>query len=226
LVKAQGPTGLEVVGTGSGFLIAPFLLLTNHHVLPNEAVARISLAQFNYEVDLLGVEMTPDEWCIDPSLLFVTSPFEELDFTLVGLAPRGTIQAGAIHGTIPLRADSAKVGTGERISIIQHPSGRHKEVVLHESRVTEFMTDGLIRYTSDTMAGSSGAPVFNDQWDVVALHHRGVIKKDDQGNPIRQGGSYVVDANEGIRISAIIEYLRSDRIDAVSRAKYEAFLFP
>ena len=29
----------------------------------------------------------------------------------------------------------------------------------------------LHHYSTDTEAGSSGSPVFNDQWEVVALHH-------------------------------------------------------
>jgi V8-like Glu-specific endopeptidase len=30
-----------------------------------------------------------------------------------------------------------------------------------------------VQYTTDTLPGSSGSPVFNDNWEVVALHHAG-----------------------------------------------------
>jgi len=30
-----------------------------------------------------------------------------------------------------------------------------------------------LQYTTDTLPGSSGSPVFNDAWEVIALHHAG-----------------------------------------------------
>jgi endonuclease G, mitochondrial len=43
--RSAGPT---VVGHGTGFLIGPDVLLTNHHVLPDVEKARVSTAEFNY----------------------------------------------------------------------------------------------------------------------------------------------------------------------------------
>ena len=225
-VRRPGPDGIEVAGTGTGFLVAPHALMTNHHVLPDVTTARESVAQFRYELDSLGNELAADRWRLAPEKLFVTSPFEELDFTLVAVAPRGDEDAGSIYGRIPLRASPAKVKPGERVHIIQHPAGRRKEVVLHESKMTAFLEGGYLRYTADTLVGSSGAPVFNDQWDLVSLHHRGVIERDENGKPIFEDGDYVCKANEGIRISAIAEHLRSAAIPAETRALIESFLYP
>jgi hypothetical protein len=95
---------------------------------------------------------------------------------------------------IPLRRTPIEIMQGERVNIIQHPAGRPKEVVLHENAVTR-ITQDHIYYRADTEGGSSGSPVFGDQWELVGLHHWG-----------RQDGS---DAeNRAIRLAAIIAHLR------------------
>lgn len=230
-IRKATPEGAAVIGTGTGFLVAPGILLTNHHVLPTVEVASASLAQFNYQTDLLGQEVTPDEWALSPDKLFLTSPFEELDFTLVAVTPRGTADAGSVYGTIPISADASKVRVGEPVSIIQHPVGRRKEVVLHDSTVSGFYIGGYVQYTADTLVGSSGSPVFNSQWDLVALHHRGVVKRDTLGRPLDESGNpleegkVVVDANEGIRISAIAAHLLSDAVPEATRARLLPFIY-
>lgn len=78
-----------------------------------------------------------------------------------------------------------------------------------------------MHYLTDSKKGSSGSPVFNDQWQVVALHHRGIPKRDNQGRILSVDGviwerymgedkiHYI--ANEGIRISRIIDDLKNNR---------------
>ena len=46
-------------------------------------------------------------------------------------------------------------------------------MALRQNQVVDIF-DLYVTYQTDTATGSSGAPVFNDQWDVVALHHSGV----------------------------------------------------
>lgn len=61
------------------------------------------------------------------------------------------------------------------------------------------MFDDYIYYSTDTERGSSGAPVLNDQWLPVALHHRSVPHPTKPDTWI---------ANPGIRISRIFARLR------------------
>src|SRR5207248_1190657 len=70
-----------------------------------------------------------------------------------------------------------------------------------------------------TAPGSSGSPVFNDQWQVVALHHSGVPATDEQGRSLTVDGrvwtpdmpesSLKWKANEGVRVSVMVDALRS-----------------
>jgi hypothetical protein len=78
--------------------------------------------------------------------------------------------------------------------------------------------DNFVHYRTDTAPGSSGSPVFNDQWEIVALHHSGVPKKDSQGRILAKDGSVWNSgmgqdqiqwtANEGIRISKILKHVQ------------------
>jgi Trypsin-like peptidase domain len=88
---------------------------------------------------------------------------------------------------------------GESVVIIQHPRGREKEIVLFNNRIRK-ISKSLLYYDADTDCGSSGSPVFNTDWQLVALHHAGLIR-------YREDGDFEVKSNLGIRVSKIVEYL-------------------
>jgi endonuclease G len=180
---------------GTGFMITPRLLVTNHHVLPDEETARGCFVVFNFEDTLQG-RIGPDHrYSLDPTF-FVTSPEEALDYTLVAVVPMSTNGGPALStfGYLRLNPSVGKVLLGEPLNIIQHPNGGRKEVAVRDNRLTAIL-DKYLHYEGDTNPGSSGSPVFNDQWDVVALHHSVANEKDANGNWV---------ANEGIRISQLI----------------------
>ena len=60
-----------------------------------------------------------------------------------------------------------------------------------------YADDDKIQYLTNTMKGSSGSPVFNDQWEVVALHRKGGWLED----PV-DGEAYY--RNEGVNISRVM----------------------
>jgi endonuclease G len=211
LKDARGRT----VGFGTGWLCSPHALLTNHHVLADAAAAGLAVIEFNYELLPGGELATPVTLPLDPDTLFVTS--EALDYSLV--AVRGDTSA---YGWLPLIASADKTVLGEALSIVQHPGGETKQVALRENRLIDLLPD-FLHYETDTAPGSSGSPVFNDAWEVVALHHSGVPRTDAQGRTLRRDGQPLqpgdpdsaIDwiANEGVRISRILNDLRS-RADA------------
>jgi V8-like Glu-specific endopeptidase/endonuclease/exonuclease/phosphatase family metal-dependent hydrolase len=181
---------------GTGFLVGRGYLMTNHHVLGSAVDAEQSVAEFGFEGDQPGKKVT-----IEPRRLFITNP--ELDFTIVACDE----QALPDVEPIPLLRNPATVTRNERVNVIQHPRGRPKEVTLHDNRVTR-IKDKVIHYRTDTEPGSSGSPVFNNDWDLIALHHAGW----SEGN----GAA----TNEGIRISAVVSHLLARTSE--SSADYEA----
>ena len=155
----------RVLGHATGFLVSPSLLLTNNHVLENYDTAKFSVAQFNYEVGLDLKERPMKTFRFTPERLFITD--EKLDFTLVAIEEVSTDGTKVSEfGFLPLIPQSGKGLVGEYVSIIQHPSGAPKAVAIRENQIVDVFDD-YIHYSTDTMPGSSGSPVYNDEWIVL-----------------------------------------------------------
>jgi hypothetical protein len=150
--------------SGTGFLVAEDLLLTNNHVLPSSDLLVNSVFRFNYENDFRGYAQPSEEYNAKLNGLFHTNP--ELDYTLVQLDG----EPGNKWGW--LRLLSSNIKRRERVNIIQHPAGRPKEISFQNNFV-EYVGGNVLQYVTSTLNGSSGAPVLNDGWEVVALHHAG-----------------------------------------------------
>src|SRR5438094_95900 len=63
----------EGTAYGTGFLVSPSLLLTNHHVLPDIDSARQSRVQFGYERAIDGALRAGDVFSLEPNQLFITA---------------------------------------------------------------------------------------------------------------------------------------------------------
>lgn len=187
-------------GYGTGFLVSPTLLLTNNHVLKDKNDALFSVAQFNYELDINLNERQTKSFRFTPERLFITD--EKLDFTLVALEELATDGTKLSEfGFLPLLAQQGKVLIGEYVSVIQHPSGAPKQVAIRENKIVDIFED-YVHYSTDTLGGSSGSPVYNDQWMVIALHHAGIP---DPNSPDKKNPIFI--CNEGIRISSIVQFV-------------------
>jgi len=218
---------------GTGFLVSPALLLTNNHVLPSADGARRSLLDLDFEDDEQFRPRTPVVFGLDPDRFFATDA--ALDFTLVAVRPAANDSPVdlAAFGFLPLREAKGKVLVGEYVAAIQHPGGAPKKIALRNNKVVDAFDD-FIHYTTDTDRGASGSPVLNDQWQVVALHHAGVKKRDSAGNVLAVDGAvwmpamgedriaYV--ANEGVRISSIMAHLRGAMAAGAFSAEQTALL--
>lgn len=210
----DAPVRQPVRPVGTGSLVTPRLLLTNNHVCGSAEQASGMKVEFNYEYDEVGAPRTEDPWPLAPEDFFVTDP--ELDFTLVAVSDRDGSSPGAVYGSIPLIGQTGKAVIGEVVNVIHHPVGERKKVSIRFNRMVA-EDDLWIRYESDTQEGSSGAPVFNDQWEMIALHHGGVPATDAEGFELCRTGerwtpnmgegalSYV--GNEGARVSRIVRSL-------------------
>jgi len=211
---------------GTGFLVSPRLLLTNNHVVPDPAVASQVVIEFGAEMSVENLPLVPQRYDLDPGGLFVTDV--ELDLTLVLVAPGADLQPpGVTYGWNRLIAQLGKILVGEAVNIVGHPMGRGKEIAIRNNRLEVELTQ-FLHYSTDTEPGNSGSPVFNDQWEVVALHHCGVPRTDEQGRVLRRDGRVwseddgdnAIDwiANEGARVSVILNHLASLDLNGRQRA--------
>jgi len=189
---------------GTGFLISPRLFITNQHVIPDSAAALGALITFDRELDESGRPRATTSFTLDPDSFCLFSDEAELDFALVAIGPRQSGQATlADLGCCPISDAPNKHVLGMNTNIIQHPNGMRKLISIRNNLLVA-RTQRTLLYETDTETGSSGSPVFNDEWDLVALHHYGEPSfetKDDRGRPIP------THVNEGIRASVIFTEL-------------------
>ena len=183
--------------TGTGFLISPRLFITNQHVIRDANAALAAQVAFDRELDHDGRPRATTSYLLDPTVFALFSPVDQLDYAIVALGRRLAGQATPEDlGCCVLSARGDKHAIGMNVNIIQHPQGLPKMVALRNNLLSH-RDDKTLLYETDTQAGSSGSPVFNDDWDLVALHH--------WGQPFLAAGVPAGTAeNEGVRISAIV----------------------
>ncbi|MEE1757433.1 trypsin-like peptidase domain-containing protein [Streptomyces sp. SP18CS02] len=191
--------------SGTGWLIAPDLIVTNHHVVnarsgtgdgrPRAAEddlllqARHARARFDYDTDdVESEEATVGE-------LVAADP--DLDYAVLRLtaAPSRPVLRLATRALTVARGDVVPV------NIIQHPGGQPKRVALRNNLVYEADEHDL-RYFTDTRGGSSGSPVLTDDWKVVALH-RGTRRVED----VMFQGRTTAFVNVGTQMTAVMRHL-------------------
>ena len=218
---------------GTGFLVSPRLLLTNNHVLRGPIGASDSLIEFNYQEGPDGRLLTPVVFNLEPEIFFMTD--RPLDYSLVAVS-QSSHDGHALQsfGWNRLVEEDGKIIVGEPLNIIQHPDGQPKQLALRENRLVDVLED-FLHYEGDTAEGSSGAPVFNNQWEVVGLHHSGAAKRDEQGRILtKEGTLWSKDmgehkvawiGNEGVRISRIVEHIKGQTLTTDMQGRLQKEMF-
>jgi endonuclease G, mitochondrial len=205
-------------GFATGFLIAPGLVMTNHHVFPTEDAARAATIELDYRYNIAGQIRPTTEFELQAGEFFVAD--QALDFAVVAVAPMSTTGTDlAQRGYLRLNPETGKVAKEDFVTIVQYPEGDPMQIALRENEVIDDSQQDVIWYRADTAHGSSGAPVFNDSFQIAALHSSGRIKRNERGEfALRRGGwsptldgltesDVVWEANVGVRVSRICQQL-------------------
>jgi V8-like Glu-specific endopeptidase len=159
----------------TGFLLANDLLLTNKHCIESDTDCATAVAQFGFQEDA--------EFNIEPGEEFrcdrVVDSDAGLDFALLRLQGN----PGTKWGTLKWSTEPTDARAG--LYLIQHPNGRPKRVARTGCIVKTPSAVGNVPpretdmgHTCDTETGSSGSPVFDQGFKVVALHHLGFDRAD------------------------------------------------
>ncbi|WP_255020225.1 lipase family protein [Cyanobium sp. WKJ7-Wakatipu] len=190
--------------------------------------ARQSKVEFNFQEEASGELQATQCFALAPQEFFLTD--RELDYSLVAVVDNGDLDA---YGWLPLIEDSGKLLVGEKVNIIQHPNGEPKQLAIRNNQVVDEL-ELFLHYRTDTDPGSSGSPVFNDQWEVVALHHSGVPKRNEQGQVVTSDGRLwqewmgeqriAWEANEGVRVSRLVRHIRNQPLPAAAEAMRQKLL--
>jgi len=188
LLCARSVARVELAaGYGSGFITDNNIFVTNNHVIKDETEASTARIQFNYQQNARGLDLQATNFQLDPGSGFSTSV--ENDWTLVRVEGDANADWGAI------KIEPVELEKTERVNIVQHPGGGPKQIALYHN-IVAYVDERRIQYLTDTLPGSSGSPVFDDRWRVVALHHSG-------GWILEPGTRKQVYRNEGISIGLV-----------------------
>lgn len=209
---------------GTGFLVGPDLVLTNHHViapllngngLVSDTVLRFDYKRTNGFTVHFGTEARlAQDWLVsqappgtadlddDPTAEPRT---DELDYALLRVATRIGDEAIALAGQdpqVPARGwvhGIAQIPVeGAPLLILQHPEGVPLKLALGTCGASNG-NGSRVRHFVNTEPGSSGSPCMDGQLRLVALHHLG----DPRWLP---GG--VAKYNQAVPVKAVVQHIR------------------
>jgi V8-like Glu-specific endopeptidase len=149
---------------GTGFIIKDNILVTNHHVISNIEEANSSEFIFNFELSIKGNPLEKKIYYADSETLFKTDKHSDLTIIKIKDNPNKLFNF--------ISFSDLEIKVGDFVNIIQHPDGDYKKIALYHNIVV-FKDNDIIQYLTDTNYGSSGAPVFDSDWKVIAIHHKG-----------------------------------------------------
>lgn len=186
---------------GTGFLIAPDLLLTNHHVITQLTNGTDVINADEVEVYFVAEDDVPEEEPAVP-VLSIHAFHAEHDAVILRLAADERLQNRA-----PLRWSSDPLSAGDQVVVLGYPSQDRQRNPLFESVIFgdrlnikrlapgELVgrRDGAVYHDCSTLGGNSGSPVVDlKSGTVVGLHREG----------------YFLARNEAVSAEALHDFVR------------------
>lgn len=202
--------GTRIMATG--FLVAPDIVATCYHVMESvfdgrETPENVRI-RFDYRVDATDVtpgrivQLHPGDWKVSHSPYSVGEltgaakaqpSFDQLDYALIrldysiGAEPRdNSTGSGSRRGWLELPTTNKYIRAGMPLLIMQYASGGPQKLAFDTDAVRGLNENQTrVYYSTNTEFGSSGAPCFDADWELVAINQG--VTLSDNASPYNQG---------------------------------------
>ena len=215
---------LQGDGEGTGFLVGPGAVLTNYHVIESVVKQEHTLREFTCRFDF---KVREDGTSVNKGTVYKVaelgsySPYdpadlktdarqpdaENLDYALLllegepGQDPVGGKATGDPRGWETIEENPYDFAPNSPLFIVQHPDKKPMKLALDTGAVIGVNGNRTrVEYRTNTEPGSSGSPCYNQNWNLVALHH--------SGDP-----NWVPTWNEGIPINLVLDHLKTKGLE-------------
>ena len=208
------------LGMGTGWMLAPRLLITNFHVINARLPLEPPASAEDFQLQGAATQVLFDFYEADSQVqatrvVGCVASDRTLDYALLRLPEDAPARP-------PLRLRTSHIvkpkdrALRERVNVLQHPNGDPMRLGFRNNFVVTG-TESRLSYLTDTAGGSSGSPICDDAWTVAALH-RGFTTI--SGGPLTVWGKAIGQENYGTPIGQILAHLATHHLDL--RAEVEA----
>lgn len=198
---------------GTGWMIGPRLLITNHHVVNARTPREAAASDADFKAQAAATEADFDYVQTQSQLTTVSSlecaaSDRDLDYAVLRLDDKAAERAPLRLRQNPL---TRPLGSAlqERVNVLQHPDGDPMRLGFRNNFVVTGSADRL-SYLTDTRGGSSGSPICDDAWFVAGLH-RGWATI--EGEPVDVWGKEIRQENYGTPIGLVLAQLEAQHPD-------------
>ncbi|KHG42746.1 MULTISPECIES: effector-associated domain EAD1-containing protein [Aphanizomenon] len=166
--------------TATGVFLDTRYILTNYHVINHNANDKLETNAKNVKISFGcfslkdGQETAPRSFRLNSQKpIIASSPVEVLDYVLLQIEddfPQNFDSEDTIIKPAP--CSHIALSESDGINILQHPNGESMKLSITCDGITGiYPNSGLVQYINKTSVGSSGSPCFNENGELVALHH-------------------------------------------------------
>jgi tetratricopeptide (TPR) repeat protein len=189
-------TGFLLKGSDLHESLPEMVVVTNGHVVPDSVTVDNTVVTFHG----LDNDEAPSSYKVRRQWWYSPPGHRTVDTAVLELE-----DTPKVVDPLPVATKWPKLADRPRTYIIGHPGGNEQLQFSVQDNLLLDLDDTRLHYRSPTEPGSSGSPLFDDQWKVIGLHHSG---KSTMPRLNDKDGTY--EANEALRIDAIREAMRAD----------------